>query len=55
MIHATEEEILKLKRVDVTYNDGSKMFFTPQNYLTLRGGIIRNLYSRGLCKIRFKK
>lgn len=55
MIYATEQDIRKLKRVDVTHKDGSKMFYTPNDWLVFRGGIIKNLYAKGLCKIRFKK
>lgn len=55
MIHATEQELLGLKRVEVKYNDGTTRYMTPSEYIIYRGGIIRNLYSRGLCKIRFRK
>ena len=55
MIHATEQEIKKLKRVDVSYEDSDSMSFTPDEWLLYRAGIIRNVYARGKCKIRFRK
>ena len=53
MIYATDEELLKLKAIEVRYQYGLKKIFTPEDYVVLRAGIIRNLYDRGLCNIIF--
>lgn len=54
-IFASEELILKkVKRVDVTYKDGVVKSFDPYDWVILREGIIKNLYLKGLCEIRFR-
>ncbi len=56
MIYATEQEIReKVKRVDVKYADGETSFYDVGDWLVFRGGIIKNLYAKGLCTIRFRK
>ena len=53
MIFATDKELMELESVEVVYNNGSKKIFEPYQYVYFRGGIIRNLYDKGLCKIIF--
>lgn len=51
------EELLRndLSWVQVKYMDGEKMFLNVDEWLILRDGIIENLYSKGLCTVRFRK
>jgi len=56
MIYATEQELReKVKRVDVKYADNTTSFYDVDGWLILRGSIIRNLYAKGLCTLRFRK
>ncbi len=55
MIYATDKELReKVKRVDVKHSDGSMAFYDIHDWLIIKNGIIKNLYIKGLCTVRFR-